>query len=64
VGTHFTNALLEGNAAAISGYLGSRDVFDRAISNLAMLYANQTELDHQALVDAVNRGQIVVETGI
>jgi uncharacterized protein (DUF2252 family) len=53
-----------GDAAAISGYLGSGEVFDQAISNFALSYADQTELDHQALVDAVNKGQIVAETGI
>jgi hypothetical protein len=53
-----------GDPAAISGYLGSGDVFDQAISNFALSYADQTELDHQALVDAVNKGQIVAETGI
>ena len=53
-----------GDATAISGYLGSGDVFDHAISNFALLYADQTELDHQALVDAVNKGQIVAEAGI
>jgi uncharacterized protein (DUF2252 family) len=53
-----------GDAAAISGYLGSGDVFDKAISKFAMSYADQTERDYQALVDAVNTGQIVAETGI
>ena len=53
-----------GDAAAIYGYLGGGDVFDQAISNFALSYADQTEPDHQALVDAVNKGQIVAETGI
>ena len=53
-----------GDAAAISGYLGSGTVFDDAISQFAVAYADQTEQDYQALVDAVNTGQIVAETGI
>jgi predicted alpha/beta hydrolase len=53
-----------GDAAAIYGYLGGGDVFDQAISNFALSYADQTKLDHQALMDAVNKGQIVAETGI
>jgi uncharacterized protein (DUF2252 family) len=53
-----------GDAAAISGYLGSGDVFDKAISNFAVTYANQTENDHQSLMDAVRSGRIIAETGI
>ena len=53
-----------GDAAAISGYLGSGDVFDKAIANFAVAYADQTERDYQTLADAVNTGQIVAETGI
>jgi uncharacterized protein (DUF2252 family) len=53
-----------GDAAAISGYLGSGEVFDSAISDFSVAYADQTARDHQALVDAVNKGEIVAETGI
>jgi uncharacterized protein (DUF2252 family) len=53
-----------GDAAAISGYLGSGDVFDKAIRDFAVAYAGQTENDHQALVDAVQSGRIIAETGI
>jgi hypothetical protein len=53
-----------GDAAAISGYLGSGTVFDDAMSRFAVAYADQTERDYQALVDAVNTGRIVAETGI
>jgi uncharacterized protein (DUF2252 family) len=53
-----------GDAAAISGYLGSGTVFDNAISQFAMAYADQTERDYQALVAAVRKGQIAAETGI
>ena len=53
-----------GNAAAISGYLGSNSVFDEAIGRFAVTYADQAELDYQGLVTAVNNGQIIAETGI
>jgi predicted alpha/beta hydrolase len=53
-----------GDAAAISGYLGSGDVFDKAISKFAVAYADQTLRDHQALVDAVESGRIVAEVGV
>ena len=53
-----------GDASAISGYLGSGRAFDDAIGDFAVAYADQTERDYQALVDAVRKGQIVAETGI
>jgi len=53
-----------GDAAAISGYLGSGDVFDRAIRDFAVGYADQTEKDYEALVDAVRSGRIIAQTGI
>ena len=53
-----------GDAIAISSYLGTGAVFDDAISQFAVTYADQTAHDHQALVDAVNRGQILAQTGI
>jgi hypothetical protein len=37
-----------GDAAAISGYLGSGDRFDRAVAAFAEAYADQTEADHAA----------------
>ena len=53
-----------GDATAISGYLGSGDVFDNAITEFATAYADQTEKDYQLLVDAVRSGRIVAETGV
>jgi uncharacterized protein (DUF2252 family) len=53
-----------GDAAAISGYLGSGDVFDKAISRFAVAYADQTVRDYQTLVDAVDSGRIVAEVGV
>ncbi len=50
-----------GDAAAISGYLGSADTFDRAVTRFAVAYADQTERDHAALVEAIKTGRIVAE---
>jgi uncharacterized protein (DUF2252 family) len=52
-----------GDAAAIAGYVGGGNVFDKAISKFAVAYADQTLRDHQALVDAVDSGRIVAEVG-
>lgn len=47
-----------GDAATISGYLGKSDRFDLAIGDFALAYADQTELDYKALIDAVNAGRV------
>jgi uncharacterized protein (DUF2252 family) len=47
-----------GDRIAIAAYLGGSDVFDRAISQFAVAYADQNERDHQSLVDAVASGRI------
>ena len=41
-----------GDAAAISGYLGTGDRFDRAVTDFAEAYADQTEADYAAFVRA------------
>ena len=53
-----------GDPIAISAYLGSGDVFDRALADFAEAYADQNERDYQALTDAVRSGQIAAQTGI
>ncbi len=47
-----------GDAAQISGYLGKSDVFDEAIGEFALAYADQTVRDHSALVAAVKAGRV------
>jgi hypothetical protein len=47
-----------GDAIAIASYLGSADVFDRAIAAFAEAYADQNERDHAALVDAIATGRV------
>ena len=49
-----------GDAASISGYLGKNDAFDEALGDFAVAYADQTEQDHAALVEAVNAGRLQV----
>ncbi|AZB73257.1 DUF2252 domain-containing protein [Synechococcus elongatus] len=47
-----------GDAATISGYLGKGDSFDQALAKFALAYADQTEKDYDALVQAVTSGRI------
>jgi uncharacterized protein (DUF2252 family) len=47
-----------GDAAFISGYIGQKDLFDRAMVEFAFDYADQTERDHAALVAAVKQGRL------
>jgi uncharacterized protein (DUF2252 family) len=53
-----------GDAAAISGYMGKGKSLGKAIADFAVAYADQTESDHQALVEAVESGRIQAQTGI
>jgi hypothetical protein len=41
-----------GHPAVIAGYMGRSDAFDDAIASFALAYANQTVIDHAALVKA------------
>jgi len=53
-----------GRRIAIASYLGVSDRFDQAIADFAEAYANQAEKDHAALLNAIERGKIPVETGV
>jgi uncharacterized protein (DUF2252 family) len=53
-----------GDRVAIAAYLGSGDVFDRAMASFAETYADQNERDYAALESAVKSGRIAAETGI
>ena len=44
----------------IAGYLGSKEVFDKAVAKFAAAYADQAERDHAALAAAVRKGRIEV----
>lgn len=47
-----------GDAVRIAGYLGKGSEFDRAIVQFSKAYADQTERDHAALVEAIESGRI------
>jgi uncharacterized protein (DUF2252 family) len=47
-----------GDAAMISGYLGTKGVFDHAITQFGLDYADQTENDYQAMKEAIRNGRI------
>jgi uncharacterized protein (DUF2252 family) len=47
-----------GDAAALSGYIGDDAEFDKAIAEFAMAYADQTEHDWHALLDAIKAGRV------
>jgi uncharacterized protein (DUF2252 family) len=51
-------------ASMIAGYMGGSDRVDQALRAFARSYADQTEVDHAALVAAVDRGMLPVEHGI
>jgi uncharacterized protein (DUF2252 family) len=53
-----------GDPAAIAGYLGRRDVFDRAMVEFAVRYADQAERDFAELGSAVKAGQVEAQRGI
>jgi Uncharacterized protein conserved in bacteria (DUF2252) len=53
-----------GDRIAIAAYLGGSDVFDQAVTEFAATYADQTERDHQSLIDAVATGRIAAERGV
>ena len=53
-----------GDEASITGYIGKKDSFPKAIGDFAVAYADQTERDYQVLVEAVESGRIAAETGI
>jgi uncharacterized protein (DUF2252 family) len=53
-----------GDRIAIASYLGRSDVFDRAIADFSVAYADQNEIDYLALQGAVASGRLAAEIGI
>jgi uncharacterized protein (DUF2252 family) len=53
-----------GDAIGIAAYLGSADVFDRAVTAFAEHYADQNERDHTALLEAIESGRLEARTGL
>ncbi|HTT53719.1 MAG TPA: DUF2252 domain-containing protein [Streptosporangiaceae bacterium] len=52
-----------GDRIAIAAYLGQSDMFDRAMADFAVAYADQNERDYAAFAAAVRSGRLVAETG-
>jgi uncharacterized protein (DUF2252 family) len=53
-----------GDGIAIASYLGRGDTFDRAICAFAETYADQNELDHKALMQAIASGRVQAVSGV
>jgi uncharacterized protein (DUF2252 family) len=53
-----------GDRIAIAAYLGSGDVFDRALLAFGESYAEQNERDFAALGAAVKSGRVIAQTGV
>ncbi len=53
-----------GDRIAIASYLGTSDVFDRAIADFCIAYADQNECDHRTFKDAVASRRLAAETSV
>jgi hypothetical protein len=53
-----------GDRIAIAAYLGSGDVFDRAMASFAETYADQNDRDYRALQEAVSSGRVAAQVGV
>lgn len=53
-----------GDAACIAGYCGNSRVLDEALATWAEEYADQTEADQAALVNAMKSGRIIATQGV
>ena len=53
-----------GDRIALAAYLGASDVFDNAIADFAVAYADQNERDFAAMQAAVKSGRIQAEMGV
>ncbi|MEU6196849.1 DUF2252 domain-containing protein [Streptomyces sp. NPDC047061] len=53
-----------GDRIAIAAYLGGTDTFDRAVTDFALAYADQTATDHAGLGAAVTAGVLTAAPGI
>jgi uncharacterized protein (DUF2252 family) len=51
-----------GDAAALTGYLGATAIFDEAIAEYALAYADQVEKDHESFRAATRAGRFPIET--
>jgi uncharacterized protein (DUF2252 family) len=52
-----------GDAVVLMGYLGKNDTFEMALADFSLAYADQTERDHAALLEAIRCGLIEARPG-
>jgi uncharacterized protein (DUF2252 family) len=53
-----------GRRIAIAAYLGTGDRFDQAVADFAKSYADQAEIDHAKLLEAIKKGKLEAEAGV
>jgi len=53
-----------GDRLAIAAYLGAGSRFDRAIARFSASYADQNEIDHRRLGDAIAAGEVTALSGV
>jgi uncharacterized protein (DUF2252 family) len=53
-----------GDAIAIGAYLGGGSPFPEALATFARLYADQNDIDHQRLLEAISSGRFEAKMGV
>ncbi|HWE69471.1 MAG TPA: DUF2252 domain-containing protein [Acidimicrobiales bacterium] len=53
-----------GDAVTLAAYLGTTPIFGTAIADFAASYADQNDIDHRALVDAIRDARVVATPGV
>ena len=48
----------------MGSYLGSGEVFDKAMAAFAEAYADQNERDYEVVLGAAHRGELEVRSGL
>ncbi|HSP56635.1 MAG TPA: DUF2252 family protein [Dehalococcoidia bacterium] len=48
----------------MAAYLGSSDVFDQAVTDFSLRYADQNEQDFEAFIKAIRSGRLDAREGI
>jgi len=53
-----------GDPAVLTGYMGKSTAFEDALADFSVVYADQNERDHAALVAAVREGRLEARPGV
>jgi uncharacterized protein (DUF2252 family)/ribosomal protein L40E len=53
-----------GNPVAINEYLGGTDMFDQAVTDFSLRYADQNEQDFEAFIKAIRSGRLEAREGV